>query len=58
VDLRYPNGFAVNMLGGSMGSGNLGNAPQGDNENLAGGNVAGTMKSNRMQPKSVWLGKI
>ncbi len=47
VDLRYPNGFAVNMLGGNMGS-----------ANLAGGNVAGTMKSNRMQPKSVWLGKI
>lgn len=58
VDLRYPNGFAVNMLGGNMGSGNLGNAPQGDNENLAGGNVAGTMKSNRMQHKNILLGKI
>ncbi len=48
VDLRYPNGFAVNMPGGSMGSGNSGNAPQGDNENLTGGKVAGTMKGNRI----------
>jgi len=42
VDLRYPNGFAVNMLSGSMESGNWGNG------NLTGGNVAGTMKSNRI----------
>jgi cell division protein FtsQ len=52
VDLRYSNGFAVNILGGSMGGGNL------RKENLAGRNVADTMKNNRMQQKNILLGKI